>query len=164
MLNTQIGAKKSWNGQYTVDCSTVPTLPDLTLFLGGEPYSLKATDYILNVQGSCLSSFTPMDINLPDGGSIWIVGECLRQCKTACVASANGYLVQVTCSSVVITRSTISVVTPLDLLKPPKFFHFPFIHPAVHRNDKYYCTLAIPSLFLFLPSHEGPERNVDLTH
>ena len=75
MLNTQIGAKKSWNGQYTVECSKVPELPDLILHLGGKPYPLAATDYILNVQGSCLSAFTPMDINLPGGGSIWIIGE-----------------------------------------------------------------------------------------
>jgi hypothetical protein len=152
MLNTQIGAKKSWNGQYTVDCNTVPNLPDLTLYLGGKPYPLKATDYILNVQGSCLSSFTPMDINLPDGGSIWIVGERLRQDRTTCVASVNGYPVQVTSSFAAITRSTISVAMPLDLLKPLKFFHFPITRSAVHRNDKYYCTLAIPSLLLFLPS------------
>jgi saccharopepsin len=74
MLNTQIGAKKSWNGQYTVDCATVPKLPDLTFYLDGQPYPLKATEYILNVQGSCLSAFTGLDINLPDGGSIWIIG------------------------------------------------------------------------------------------
>jgi len=75
MLNTQIGAKKSWNGQYTVDCNTVPDLPDLTFFFDHKPYPIKATDYILNVQGTCLSSFTPMDINMPNGGSIWIVGD-----------------------------------------------------------------------------------------
>jgi len=75
MLNTQIGAKKSWNGQYTVDCNTVPGLPDLTFYLGGKPYPLKATDYILNVQGTCLSAFTAMDIELPDGSKIWIVGD-----------------------------------------------------------------------------------------
>jgi len=75
MLNTQIGATKSWNGQYTVDCNKVPTLPDLTFYFNNKPYPIKATDYILNVQGSCLSAFTPMDINLPDGGAIWIVGD-----------------------------------------------------------------------------------------
>ena len=161
MLNTQIGAKKSWNGQYTVDCSTVPNLPDLTFYLGGKPYPLKGTDYILNVQGSCLSAFTPMDINLPDGGSIWIIGERLRHHRTACVASANGYPVQVTFSSVAITLCMISVVTPLDLLKLPKLFQSPFTYSVVHRNDKYYCTLAIPSL-LFL--RKGSERSVDSTH
>ncbi|KAI0719554.1 endopeptidase [Cerioporus squamosus] len=75
MINTQIGAKKSWNGQYTVDCAKVPSLPDLTLTFNGKPYVLKGTDYILEVQGTCMSSFTGMDINLPGGGSLWIVGD-----------------------------------------------------------------------------------------
>jgi saccharopepsin len=75
MINTQIGAKKSWNGQYTVDCKTVPNLPDLTFYLGGVPYPLKSTDYILDVQGTCISSFTGMDINLPGGSSLWIIGD-----------------------------------------------------------------------------------------
>ena len=74
MLNTQIGAKKSWNGQYTVDCARVPSLPELTLTFNGKPYVLKGTDYVLEVQGTCMSSFTGMDINLPGGGSLWIVG------------------------------------------------------------------------------------------
>jgi len=74
MLNSQIGATKSWNGQYTVDCSKVPSLPDLTFHFGGEPYPIKATDYILEVQGTCISSFTGLDINLP-GGSLWIIGD-----------------------------------------------------------------------------------------
>jgi len=75
MINAQIGAKKSWNGQYTVDCATVAGLPDLTFKFGGKPYSLQGSDYVLNVQGTCISAFTGMDINLPDGGSIWIVGD-----------------------------------------------------------------------------------------
>ncbi|EPT03794.1 hypothetical protein FOMPIDRAFT_1022337 [Fomitopsis schrenkii] len=75
MINTQIGATKSWNGQYTVDCSKVPDLPDLTLTFGGKGYVLKGTDYILEVQGTCMSSFTPMDIQMPGGGSLWIVGD-----------------------------------------------------------------------------------------
>ncbi|PCH41020.1 endopeptidase [Wolfiporia cocos MD-104 SS10] len=75
MLNTQIGASRQWNGQYTVDCSKVPSLPDLTLTFNGKPYPLKGTDYILEVQGTCMSSFTGMDINMPGGGSLWIVGD-----------------------------------------------------------------------------------------
>lgn len=77
MLNAQIGAKKSWNGQYQVDCAKVPSLPDLSFQFGGKPYPLKATDYILNVQGTCISAFQGMDLNLPDGGSIWIIGTSL---------------------------------------------------------------------------------------
>jgi saccharopepsin len=74
MLNAQIGAKKSWSGQYQVDCAKVPTLPDLTFQFGGKPYHLKGTDYILEVSGTCISAFTGMDINVP-GGSLWIIGD-----------------------------------------------------------------------------------------
>jgi saccharopepsin len=73
MLNAQIGAKKSWNGQYTIDCSKVPSLPELSFNFGGRDFPLKGEDYILNVQGSCISSFTGLDINLP-WGSLWIIG------------------------------------------------------------------------------------------
>ena len=74
MLNTQIGAKKSWNGQYTVDCAKVPDLPDLIMYFDGKPYPLKGSDYILEVQGTCMSAFTGLDINLPDGSSVWVIG------------------------------------------------------------------------------------------
>ncbi|EMD40732.1 hypothetical protein CERSUDRAFT_44393 [Gelatoporia subvermispora B] len=75
MLNTQIGAKRSWNGQYTVECEKVPDLPDLTFTFDGKDYPLKGTDYILEVQGTCMSAFTGLDINMPDGSQIWIVGD-----------------------------------------------------------------------------------------
>jgi len=74
MLNTQIGAKKSWNGQYQVDCAKVPNLPELSLYFGGKAYPLRGSDYILEVQGTCISAFTGLDINLP-GGSLWIIGD-----------------------------------------------------------------------------------------
>jgi saccharopepsin len=74
MLNSMIGAKKSWNGQYQVDCARVPGLPDLAFYFDGRPYSLKGEDYILNVQGTCISSFTGMDI-APGGSNLWIVGD-----------------------------------------------------------------------------------------
>jgi len=74
MINTQIGAKKSWNGQYTVDCSTVPSLPELSFYFGGKPYTLSGKDYILEVQGTCISAFSGLDINVPNG-SLWIIGD-----------------------------------------------------------------------------------------
>ncbi|KAF5390556.1 hypothetical protein D9757_002757 [Collybiopsis confluens] len=75
LMNAQIGAKKSWTGQYTVDCSTVPNLPDLTFYFGGNAFPIKGTDYILEVGGTCVSAFTGLDLNLPGGQSIWIVGD-----------------------------------------------------------------------------------------
>jgi saccharopepsin len=78
MMNAQIGATKSWNGQYTVDCAKVPDLPELSFYFGGQAYPLKGTDYILEVQGTCMSAFTGLDINLP-GGSLWIIGMSRSQ-------------------------------------------------------------------------------------
>lgn len=72
MLNAEIGATKSWNGQYTVPCETVPSLPTLSLFFDGKPYPLKGSDYILNVQNTCISAFQGLDI---PGLKIWIVGD-----------------------------------------------------------------------------------------
>jgi len=74
MLNTQIGATKSWTGQYQVDCGKVPDLPELSFHFNGKAYPLKGTDYILDVQGTCVSAFMGMDINIP-GGDLWIIGS-----------------------------------------------------------------------------------------
>lgn len=54
--NTQLGAKKSWNGQYTIDCAKRPSLPDLTFTLTGHDFTITSQDYILEVQGSCISA------------------------------------------------------------------------------------------------------------
>lgn len=75
-MSGRIGAKRSWNGQYTVPCDKVPSLPELTFYFGGKPYPLQGSDYVLNAGGTCISAFTGMDINLP-GGELWIVGMYL---------------------------------------------------------------------------------------
>jgi len=67
MLNAQIGAKKGFNGQYSLDCSKRDSLPDITFTLSGYNFSITAYDYILEVQGSCISTFTAMDIPEPTG-------------------------------------------------------------------------------------------------
>lgn len=94
MLNTQIGAKKSWNGQYTIDCAKVASLPELTFHFGGRAFPLKGEDYVLNVQGSCISSFTGLDINLP-WGSLWIIGMfacCEFTIISHCFAAGDVFL------------------------------------------------------------------------
>jgi len=83
MLNKEIGATKSWNGQYTVPCDAISKLPELSFFFGGKEYALKGEDYVLNAGGTCISSFTGMDIPAPIG-PLWIVGDTfLRKYYTA---------------------------------------------------------------------------------
>ncbi|KAK3365388.1 aspartic protease [Podospora didyma] len=67
MLNAQIGAKKGYNGQYSVDCKTRDSLKDVTFTLSGYNFTLGPYDYILEVSGSCISTFMGMDFPAPTG-------------------------------------------------------------------------------------------------
>ena len=75
LLHAKMGAKKQWNGQYTVDCNKVPSLPPINFVIGGKKFEMKGHDYVLNIQGTCISGFQGLDI--PDGpfftlGSIFL--------------------------------------------------------------------------------------------
>ncbi|CCH40505.1 Saccharopepsin [Wickerhamomyces ciferrii] len=67
ILNSEIGAKKGWSGQYSVDCETRDSLPDLTFNLDGYNFTIGPYDYTLEVSGSCISAFTPLDFPAPIG-------------------------------------------------------------------------------------------------
>ncbi|SPO04469.1 probable aspartic proteinase, pepstatin-sensitive [Cephalotrichum gorgonifer] len=67
LLNKEIGAKRGYNGQYTVECSKKAELPDITFELAGHKFPLSAEEYILEIQGSCISTFQGMDFPAPTG-------------------------------------------------------------------------------------------------
>ena len=63
--NKEIGAKKGYNGQYSVDCSKRDELPDMSFTLTGQNFTIGPYDYILEVQGSCISSFFGLGKSTP---------------------------------------------------------------------------------------------------
>ena len=73
-INNLIGAKKSFTGQYTIDCSKVASLPSITFTFNGRDFTLTGNDYILQVQGQCLSGFAGIDLP-PNMATLWIVGD-----------------------------------------------------------------------------------------
>ncbi|CAH2352678.1 saccharopepsin [[Candida] railenensis] len=74
IINSKIGATKSWSGQYQIDCEKRDSLPDLTLNFAGYNFTLSPYDYTLDVSGSCISVFTPMDFPEPIG-DLAIIGD-----------------------------------------------------------------------------------------
>jgi saccharopepsin len=74
MLNTLIGATRSRSGQYTIDCSQVPGLPELSFYFGGTPYPLQGKDYVLEVEGECTSVFIGINLDGLADGVLWLIG------------------------------------------------------------------------------------------
>jgi saccharopepsin len=58
LLNKEIGAKKGYNGQYSIDCKARDSLPNMSFNLGGHKFEITPMDYILEIQGTCISVFT----------------------------------------------------------------------------------------------------------
>ncbi|KAG7890871.1 hypothetical protein KL936_002155 [Ogataea polymorpha] len=79
ILNSQIGAEKSWSGQYQIDCDKRDSLPDLTFNFNGYNFTISPYDYTLEVSGSCISAFTPMDLPAPIGPMAIIGDAFLRR-------------------------------------------------------------------------------------
>lgn len=67
LLNKEMGAKKGYNGQYSIDCAKRDSLPDVTFTLSGKEFAITPYDYILELQGSCISTFMAMDFPEPVG-------------------------------------------------------------------------------------------------
>eukprot|EP01063_Lacrimia_lanifica_P038402 TRINITY_DN817_c0_g1_i11.p1 TRINITY_DN817_c0_g1~~TRINITY_DN817_c0_g1_i11.p1 ORF type:complete len:372 (+),score=188.02 TRINITY_DN817_c0_g1_i11:47-1162(+) len=74
-INAKLGCTTNFAGECAwKTCPEADTLPELVLAIGGQKFALSQEDYILNVQGQCLSGFMGLDIPTPFG-QVWIFGD-----------------------------------------------------------------------------------------
>jgi len=77
-INKRMGAKPLPGGEWTVDCSSIDSLPDVVFAIGGRDFALSAKDYVLQVSSmgslTCISGFMGLDVP-PPMGPIWILGD-----------------------------------------------------------------------------------------
>jgi len=82
-LAKQVGALSLLGKEYIINCSLKPSLPELSVTLGGQNFTLAADDYILEVSGQCLFAFTGIDVP-PPRGPLWIMGDIFMR-KYYCI-------------------------------------------------------------------------------
>ncbi|KAK3251119.1 hypothetical protein CYMTET_39534 [Cymbomonas tetramitiformis] len=73
-IQQHIGAIPFLNGEYLVLCKLIPTMPNIEFVINGVTFTLEPKDYVLQIEGECLSGF--MGIDLPAGNPVkYILGD-----------------------------------------------------------------------------------------
>jgi len=71
-LAKSVGAKKMITGQYTIDCDSVESMPNVTFIIDGKDYIFEGKDVVLASGGTCILAIMALDI--PTGPK-WILGD-----------------------------------------------------------------------------------------
>ncbi|MBN3292486.1 PEPA protein, partial [Polypterus senegalus] len=64
-----VGISKDQNGQYTVNCNNIGSMPDVTFVINGAQFALPASAYVKQTSSGCSSGFSPSNDQL------WILGD-----------------------------------------------------------------------------------------
>ncbi|XP_077523247.1 lysosomal aspartic protease-like [Amblyomma americanum] len=74
-IHKTINASLTVQGEYTVKCKTIRTLPTVSFKIGGKVFDLRPDDYIVKVNFTCYTGFIVDTKNQIPGGSTWLLGQ-----------------------------------------------------------------------------------------
>ncbi|XP_038675278.1 pepsin A-like [Scyliorhinus canicula] len=73
-IQQAIGATEGYYGEYTINCNSLGSMPNVVFTINGIDYPLTPSQYAIQYGGSCSSGFEGM--YLPgSGGGLWILGD-----------------------------------------------------------------------------------------
>ncbi|CAG2101757.1 unnamed protein product, partial [Medioppia subpectinata] len=79
-INALIGATNQGKGNWAVNCSSIKTLPTITVIIAGKLFPIKASQYVYTQIGpnggtQCLSGFQGMNYTGTGLAELWIMGD-----------------------------------------------------------------------------------------
>jgi saccharopepsin len=78
-LNGKLDAKNFYGVPYLVDCHKKETAPDMNFHLSGNNFTISASDYIIEIKGTCYSGFVGLDTTEVAGPLVFLGDIFLRR-------------------------------------------------------------------------------------
>ncbi|XP_006026084.1 pepsin A-like [Alligator sinensis] len=90
-IQSAIGATQDSNGQYIISCSAADSLPSIIFTINGIEFSVPASAYIMESQGTCTPGLEGIDIPT-NSGELWILGDVFIRLYYAVFDRANNQI------------------------------------------------------------------------